>query len=105
MKILSEDLMQSQVRDFLVDLDQTYTYLQDRLYDSKAGFNLGNIAIWLNLDTPDHSNVQLEDIASSWQGIEHLVAPSLTRLSHARRSTSPAQFPNRCDNSERKENS
>ncbi|KAE9364465.1 hypothetical protein N431DRAFT_474055 [Stipitochalara longipes BDJ] len=76
MKILSEDLEQHQVRSFLVDLNQTYEYLQDHIEESRANFNLGKSAIWLNLETSDHTNVRLEDIDSSWQGIEHLVLSS-----------------------------
>ena len=76
MRILSEDLEQDQIRDFLTDLELTYEYLQDHLYESKAGFNFGNITVWLNLKTLDHRNVSLEDIKSSWQGIENLVLSS-----------------------------
>ena len=75
MKILSEDLEQDQIHDFLTDLDLTYEYLQDHL-DSRDWYNVGNEAIWLNLGTSDHRTVQLEDIASSWQGIENLVLSS-----------------------------
>lgn len=76
MKILSEDLEQGQIRDFLTDLELTYEYLQDNLDESKAGFNFGNITVWLNLKTLDHRNVSLEDIKSSWEGIENLVLSS-----------------------------
>jgi sacsin len=75
MKILSEDLERDQIHDFLTDLDLTYQYLQDHL-DSRDWYNVGNEAIWLNLGTSDRGTVQLEDIASSWQGIENLVLSS-----------------------------
>jgi sacsin len=75
MKILSEDLERDQIHDFLTDLDLTYEYLQDHL-ESRDWYNVGNEAIWLNLGTSDRGTVQLEDIASSWQGIENLVLSS-----------------------------
>lgn len=76
MRILSECLRQDQIRDFLTDLDRTYEYLQDHLDNSRDHFSLGNIEVWLNLDTLDHRKVSLDDIESSWQGIENLVLSS-----------------------------
>jgi sacsin len=76
MKIFSEDLKGDQIQDFLTELNLIYQYLQEHLVDSTAGFALGNSAVWLNLHTSDYSKVQLEDIKSSWEGIEDLVLSS-----------------------------
>jgi sacsin len=76
MKIISESLKGDHIQDFLTELNLIYQYLQDHLVDSTAGFALGNSAVWLNLHTSDYSKVQLEDIDSSWQGLENLVLSS-----------------------------
>jgi sacsin len=73
MKIISEGLKGDQIHRFLTELNLIYQYLQEHLVDSTAGFTLGNSAVWLNLHTSDYSNVQLEDIKPSWEGIEDLV--------------------------------
>lgn len=76
MSTLWDNLKQDQVRDFLADLDRTYQYLQDHLPQSRTSYALQNSAVWLNLETIDHSQVLLDEICSSWQGIQNLLLSS-----------------------------
>ncbi|KAG4439308.1 hypothetical protein IFR05_005183 [Cadophora sp. M221] len=65
-----------QVRDFLADLQKTYQYLQDRLDESMATFDLTDNVVWLNMSEWNHHTVLVEDVQTSWESLDMLVLSS-----------------------------
>lgn len=65
MKSTAQGLKQDEMKDFISDLRQTYTYLQKRSDRSKEAFKLKDSAIWLNLPSWDYNTVLLDDFKSS----------------------------------------
>lgn len=76
MKQISQQLKRHQLQDFLADLHKIYDYLQGKLDKSISSFDLQNCAVWLNLTSSDHSIVLMDDVRSSWHGIQDLVLSS-----------------------------
>ncbi|OBT62242.1 hypothetical protein VE03_08031 [Pseudogymnoascus sp. 23342-1-I1] len=76
LKELSQNLEQRYIRSFLADLHSSYAYIQDHLRDGGASHNIGNSAIWLNLNSAEEKLESLEEIHCSWTGIQDLVLSS-----------------------------
>ncbi|KAH7330503.1 hypothetical protein BKA65DRAFT_404568 [Rhexocercosporidium sp. MPI-PUGE-AT-0058] len=76
LKALSQRLKSHQAQDFLEDLKKTYQYLQDRLDESLATFDLADNVVWLNMEEWNHHSILIEDLRVSWQSIDQLVLSS-----------------------------
>lgn len=76
LKAMSQRLKSHQVQDFLEDLKKTYQYLQDRVDESLATFDLADNVVWLNMSEWNHHSILMEDLQSSWQSIDQLVLSS-----------------------------
>ncbi|KAI9876327.1 MAG: hypothetical protein M1830_006767 [Pleopsidium flavum] len=61
----------SEVELFLLDLLDSYEYLQTRLQESKESFGFPNSAVWLNVD--NSRNVSSYALRHSWQRLDHLI--------------------------------
>ena len=74
----------SEVELFLLDLLDSYEYLQTRLQESKESFRFPKSAVWLNVD--NSRNVSSSELRHSWQRLDHLIllgacdAPPLTAV-------------------------
>ncbi|KAH7383481.1 hypothetical protein BKA64DRAFT_682440 [Cadophora sp. MPI-SDFR-AT-0126] len=76
LKAMTQRLKPFQIENFLQDLKKTYQYLQDRLDQSLASFNLADDVVWLNMSDWNHHSVLMDDLRSSWQSIDQLVLSS-----------------------------
>ncbi|MCJ1388929.1 hypothetical protein MMC18_001780 [Xylographa bjoerkii] len=61
----------SEVELFLLDLLDSYEYLQTRLQESKESFRLAKSAVWLNVD--NLRDVSSYELRHSWQRLDHLI--------------------------------
>jgi sacsin len=76
LKELSQNLEEQYIQSFLADLHSSYAYIQDHLHDDGASYNIGNAAIWLNLNSAEGKFESLTEVHSSWTGIKELVLSS-----------------------------
>ncbi|MCJ1433205.1 hypothetical protein MMC27_002564 [Xylographa pallens] len=61
----------SEVELFLLDLLESYEYLQTRLQESKESFRFAKSAVWLNVD--NLRDVSSYELRHSWQRLDHLI--------------------------------
>jgi sacsin len=68
---ISATLEDSEVEPFLLDLVESYEYLQARLQESKDSFRFPKSAVWLNVDKSQ--GVSSYELQHSWQRLNHLI--------------------------------
>ena len=68
---IAETIDDCKVGLFLLDLINSYKYLQARLQESKEAFRFPKLAVWLNVNSTQY--ISSDELQHLWQRLDHLI--------------------------------